>query len=143
MAERRVDGFFYGLFMDTELLSQSQITASNPRRAYLDGFALHIGRRATLVPTPGGRAYGMVFALTHADLAKLYNAPGLEDYRPEAVQVQIMEGETLPALCYNLLDEPSPDEANSEYAARLKAVLTKLGFPLEYIDALGENRDID
>jgi len=133
MPDRRVDGFFYGLFMDSDVLRESRVVAANPRRAYLDGYGLRIGRRATLVPAPGARAYGMVFALTHDELDRLYGAPGLESYRPEAVLACSMEGETLPALCYNLREAPGPDEVNPEYAARLRAALGKLEFPPEYI----------
>ena len=65
MTDRRIDGFFYGLFMDIDILRASQVVAANPRRAYVGGYALRIGRRATLVPAPEARVYGMVFALTH------------------------------------------------------------------------------
>lgn len=133
MTGRRIDGFFYGLFMDSDVLRESQVVAASPRRAYVDGYALRIGRRATLVPTPGARAYGMVFALTHDELEKLYAAPGLEQYRPEAILAHLLEGETLPALCYNLREAPGPDEVDADYAARLRAVLGKLEFPPEYI----------
>jgi hypothetical protein len=133
MTDRRIDGFFYGLFMDSDILRESRVVAESPRRAYVDGYELHIGRRATLVPTPGARAYGMVFALTHDELERLYTAPGLEQYRPEAILAHTMEGESLPALCYNLREAPGPGESNTEYAAHLRAVLGKLEFPSGYI----------
>ncbi len=133
---RRIDGFFYGLFMDAGVLRESQVEPADPRRAYVDGYALRIGRRATLLPEPGARAYGMVFALTHAELERLYCAPGLEDYRPEAVVARMLDGESLPALCYNLRVAPRPEEANAEYASRLRAVLGGLGFPAEYVESV-------
>lgn len=49
---------------------------------------------------------------------------------------QTLEGQTLPALCYNLPAEPGPEEHNAEYAERLRVVLTKLGFPPRRRDAL-------
>jgi hypothetical protein len=130
---RRIDGFFYGLFMDEVILLQYGVTAVNPRRAYVDDFALRIGQRATLVPQPGARAYGMLIALTHADLDALYGAPDLEAYRPEAVLAQEMDGPAAPALCYNLREAPLPDERNPEYALRLQGVLRGLNFPDAYI----------
>ncbi|MDM3872483.1 gamma-glutamylcyclotransferase family protein [Porticoccus sp. W117] len=133
MPERRINGFFYGLFMDADLLRESQIVPENPCPAYVDDFELRIGQRATLVPAAGARSYGMVFALTHDDLDKLYSAPGLEHYRPEAVLACSLDGEEIPALCYNLEEAPGDDEVNSEYAKRLRTVLEKLGFPAEYI----------
>ena len=133
MADRRIDVFFYGLFMDSDILSESQVAAVRPLRAFVHGYGLRIGRRATLVPASGARAYGMVFALTHEELERLYATPGLEQYRPEAVVADSLEGECLPALCYNLREAPGPGEANAEYAARLRTALGKLDFPPEYI----------
>ena len=133
MSDRRVDGFFYGLFMDVEVLGQHGVAPLNPRQAYVDGFALRIGQRATLLPSPGARVYGMVFSLTHADLDRLYTAPGLEQYRPEAVLAQPLDGGPAPALCYNLPEPPRPHERNPEYAARLRHALNKLGFPPDYV----------
>jgi hypothetical protein len=100
MADRRIDGFFYGLFMDAGVLRERHVEPVDPRRAYVDHYALRIGRRATLVPTRGERSYGVVMALTHAELDRLYAAPGLEDYRPEAVVARCLDGGPVPALCY-------------------------------------------
>jgi Gamma-glutamyl cyclotransferase, AIG2-like len=136
MSERRIDAFFYGLFMDVEILREAGAAPLDPRRAYVDGFALRIGQRATLVPSAGGRAYGMLFALTHAELDRLYGAPGLEQYRPEAVLVRPLEGPPMPALCYNLREPPGPHERNPEYAARLQRALGKLGFPPEHVASI-------
>jgi hypothetical protein len=106
MADRRIDGFFYGLFMDAGV---------------------------TLVPTRGERSYGVVMALTHAELDRLYAAPGLEDYRPEAVVARCLDGGPVPALCYTLLRVPEPGESNRTYATRLREVLKALDFPPEYV----------
>jgi hypothetical protein len=130
--EQRVDVFFYGLFMDSDVLHDYQVVAVDPRPAYAEGYALRIGRRATLIPFAGQRAYGMVYALTEADLDRLYSGPGLEQYRPEPLLVQMHGGMTLPVLCY-VCPRPQAGEANAEYAARLRAVLQKLHFPPEYV----------
>ena len=137
MDPRQIDGFFYGLFMDAEVLRQSGVKPSNFRRAYVTDFALRIGERATLVPSPGARAYGMLISLTHADLDRLYGAPGLEAYRPEAVIAHPFDGEAIPALCYNLVEPPRPHERNPEYAGRLRGVLKNLEFPNEYVESVG------
>ena len=133
MSERRIDAFFYGLFMDIDILREGGVAPINPRRAYVDDFALRIGQRATLLPSAGARAYGMLFAVTHSELDQLYSASGLEQYRPEAVLAQPLEGTPAPALCYNLREAPRPDERNPEYAARLQRALRKLDFPPEYV----------
>jgi hypothetical protein len=136
MTDRRIDAFFYGLFMDAEVLRDGGAAPANPRRAFVDDFALRIGRRATLVPSAGARAYGMLYALTHAELDRLYAAPGLEAYRPEAVLTRTLEGATTPALCYNLREAPRPEEHDPQYAARLRHTLGKLGFPPDYTEEL-------
>lgn len=135
MDEARVDVFFYGLFMDADVLRESQVDAVDARRAFAEGYALRIGRRATLIPFAGKRAYGMVFALTESELERLYTAPGLEQYRPEPLLVQMEDGKTLPVLCY-VCPRPQPGEANADYAARLRAVLEKLKFPREYVSSV-------
>ena len=49
MSVRRIDAFFYGLFMDSDILRESNVTPLNPRGAYVDDFALRIGQRAEYV----------------------------------------------------------------------------------------------
>lgn len=136
MSDRRIDGFFYGLFMDVGVLRNSGVAPSNPRRGYVDGFTLRIGNRATLLPAAGARAYGMIIALTHEELERLYAAPGLEQYRAEAVLARCIDGGPVAALCYNLLVEPRADERNLDYARRLQRVLRELEFPAEYVDSI-------
>ena len=130
---RTVEIFFYGLFMDVELLRQQKLAPRHPRRAFVDGFEIRIGARASLVPAAGARAYGMLMGLAPADIAQLYRSPGLEPYMPEAILARTMDGEAVPALCYNLAEPPGPAERNAAYAARLRAVLAALEFPEDYV----------
>ncbi len=125
--------FFYGLFMDSEILREAQVVPRNARPAYAEDYELRIGQRATLIPCDGSRAYGMVMSLAGEDVDKLYAAPGLELYREETIDVTLMSGGALSVSCYNLTDAPAPDEANPEYATRLRDVLSKLEFPTDYI----------
>jgi hypothetical protein len=133
---RTIDVFFYGLFMSEDLLRSKGITSPNLRLASLSGFQLRIGERATLVPDKSGRAFGVIASLTHAELETLYSEPGLQAYKPEAVLVHPSQGETLPALCFNLPEPPSPEERNAEYASRLRSLAAQLGFPEEYIRSI-------
>ena len=132
MSDRQIDAFFYGLFMDLDVLRKSGVEPTNIRRASVPNFALRIGQRATLISSAGTRAYGILMSLSHEQLDKLYGAPGLEHYHPEAVLVQTLDGVATAALCYNLIKAPGPDERNPEYAIRLQGVLRKLDFPAEY-----------
>ena len=136
MPLRHVTGFFYGLFMDKAVLEEAGVATRNPQMAYVEDYGLRVGQRATLVPEAGTRAYGMLYDLTHEELGKLYGAPGLEYYRPEAVEAHLLEGGSRPALCYNLLDAPAPGEANAAYAKRLSEALKRLGFPADYVASI-------
>src|SRR4029450_4926177 len=106
MSERRVEAFFYGLYMDLDVLREAGVAPLAPRKAYVDGFALRIGRRATLLPSAGARAYGMLYAVTPAEIRRLSTPPRLATYRPEAVMARPLEGAPTPALCYNLREAP-------------------------------------
>ena len=132
-----IDTFFYGLYMDETVLAGAGVTARSGRKARAGGYALRIGRRATLAKEAGATAWGMVFALTEAELDTLYRAPGLELYRPEQIEVALENRAIIPARVYNLPQPPAPDERNPEYAGKLKAVLTRLGFPTDYVAGIG------
>ena len=131
-----VDVFFYGLYMDDAVLAKAGVTPRSPRKACSDGFALRIGKRATLVRAQGGRAWGMVYALTPEELARLYGASGLEAYRPEDIEVTLENRAIIPARVYNLAEAPAAAERNPDYAEKLKTVLTRLGMPAEYIASI-------
>ena len=136
MSGRRAEVFFYGLFMDEDLLRAQGMVPENRELAWLDDFALRIGKRATLVPSAASRVHGIVMSLTLADLQRLYSQPGLEAYKPQAVLAHIATGGVVAALCYNLADPPAPGEANPEYTLKLRAVAQKVGLPADYIATL-------
>src|ERR1700728_626347 len=73
-----------------------------------NGFALRIGQRAALVPTPGARVYGLVFSLTRSELDRLYSESSVQAYKPQAVLAHLASGGVVAALCYNLPQPPSP-----------------------------------
>jgi hypothetical protein len=133
---RRADVFFYGLFMDEELLRAKGLAPEGAERAWVDGMTLRIGQRATLVPSPSGRAHGMVFSLLLPELNRLYADPSVQAYRAHAVLVTLAAGGTIAALCYNLPEPPVPAERNPEYAAKLRAVAQKIGLPADYVTSI-------
>ncbi len=133
---RRADVFFYGLFMDEQLLRAKGLDPQGAELATVDGFAMRIGQRAALLPAPGGRVHGLVFSLTLSELERLYSEPSVQDYRPQAVLAQLASGGAIAALCYNLSPPPLPSERNPEYAAKLRALAQKIGLPAEYVQSL-------
>jgi hypothetical protein len=131
-----IDVFFYGLYMDEAVLRSAGVTPRSPRKACAHGFALRIGKRATLVRVRDSVAWGVVYALTPEELAKLYGAPGLEAYQPEDIEVTLENRAIIPARVYNLPAPPAGDERNPEYVEKLKAALRRLDMPAEYIESI-------
>lgn len=136
MAPRRIDVFFYGLFMDADLLRAKGVEPVKLRPACVRGFALRIGQRAALSTSPDARVHGIVMQLTHDEIEQLYSEVSVRAYRPEAVIAELSDGARVPALCFNLVAPPSPDEANPEYATKLRALASRLGLPPEYIETI-------
>ena len=133
---RKINVFFYGLFMDETLLQAKGITLPNLRVASVPGFQLRIGTRATLVPAPSGRVFGLIASLSHNELERLYSEPSVQAYRPEAVLAYLTNGETLAALCFNLVEPPSSDEHNLDYASKLRSLAERLNFPSDYVSSI-------
>ncbi|MCI0348947.1 MAG: gamma-glutamylcyclotransferase [Acidobacteriales bacterium] len=133
MAPRRVAVFFYGLFMDVDLLRSKGAQPANVRQASVAGFGLRIGQRATLVPEPRSRVFGILMELSQAEVEQLYSEASVSAYRPEAVLAELPDGSKVPALCFNLVNEPLPEEANAEYASKLRQLAERLRLPKDYV----------
>ena len=129
--------FFYGLFMDLKLLEKNGLHPSNPRQAYLQDYALKIGSRASLLPTPGASAYGLVITVDAAAISALYSEVSVADYVPEPVEVVTGEGEKVAATCYNL---PAHllSGTNVAYAQSLYKLAVALQFPKTYLARIEE-----
>jgi Gamma-glutamyl cyclotransferase, AIG2-like len=134
---RKIAVFFYGLFMDAELLGRQGLHPSDPRPAAVEGMALCIGQRATLVPNTAGTVHGMVMMLSHAEIDALYSGASVASYRPEAVLARLDDGSSVPALCFNLPTPPEPSENNQDYARQLAELGRRLGMPSDYLRSLG------
>jgi hypothetical protein len=135
-SSRRVDVFFYGLFMGAELLQGMGIKPANIRIASAPGFALRIGQRATLTPDPDRRVYGVLMGLTHNEVDRLYSQKSVSLYRPEAIIAELADGSYVPALCFNLPVVPNAQEANPDYARQLRDLGHRLGLPSDYVDSI-------
>ncbi|KAA3638884.1 MAG: gamma-glutamylcyclotransferase [Bacteroidetes bacterium] len=132
-----MDAFFYGLFMDVNVLQQNGIKPSNPRKGYLKDFALKIGSRASLIPCKGEIAYGIVMTINKEAIQNLYSEASVADYIPEEVSVITDSGDVFKAICYNLPLE-SLTGTNASYANSLFQLAKKLGFPDDYLEKIME-----
>jgi hypothetical protein len=127
--------FFYGLFMDRSLLASKGLSPSRATVGYVDGYRLRIGTRATLVPDPTSRAYGVLMTVRAEDLKALYSEDSVADYLSESVSVTLLDGTLERAVCYNLPEERL-EGTNSAYASSLLVLAGKLGLPGSYLQQI-------
>ena len=132
MSTNELQVFFYGLFMDESLLASKGIDVEAATIGCIDGYSLRIGERATLVPEKKGCAYGVLMTIASEDVVALYSEPSVADYVAEPVVVTLPGDTQVSAVCYNL---PAGKLAgtNSEYAAALFALASRLGLPEKYL----------
>ena len=134
--DARLEVFFYGLFMDESLLRGKGLNPSERRVARVDNFRLAIGERATLVPSDGATAYGVLFTLTRREVDALYSEDSVKAYRPETVSARTDDGEVVRALCFNLPAPARADERNPQYASKLRELAARTGLPPEYVSSI-------
>lgn len=132
MNKNAISVFFYGLFMDESLLASKDVRPTESTIGYVDGFSLHIGKRATLLPEANSRAYGVLMKITSEEAATLYSEPSVADYVAERVAVKLPGNIEVSAVCYNL-PAAKLTGTNPEYAAALLTLATKLGLPDSYL----------
>jgi hypothetical protein len=138
MAEPKVTTFFYGSFINLDVLAKVEIVPERIDVARLSGFDIRIRPLANLVRSEQHCVYGILTAATHAELERLYAyaRDGLGGtYLPEAVLAQTVDGRFQPALCYiaHELPDASP---SAEYVDRIVVPARHLGFPAWYVERL-------
>jgi len=125
--------FFYGLFMDRTLLAEKGFHPETIGPAVLPDYRIHIGQRATLLPSASSRAYGIVMELSEQEAHALYSEPSVRAYKRERVQVALLaNNQVVEAYCYNLPRELGLTGANPAYANELSRLVEALEFDSAY-----------
>ena len=122
--------FFYGLYMDEEILKSKGVEPRNKRAGFAKGYKLRIGNMATLLRDKESKAYGLIYSLTHDEIDTLYVKSGLTDYILESLLVTTNDGNNIAVLCSNLLVSPSINESNSEYLRKLITCMSHYNLPI-------------
>jgi hypothetical protein len=130
--------FFYGLFMDEDLLRGRGLAPSDVAPAVVDGFGLRVGNRADLVRAPAERAYGVVMSLSLAELDRLYADPSVRAYRSRIVTARRLDdGTAVTAQCYTLPEGTVLAAPDPAYLEGLREIGVKVGLPAPFLEALG------
>ena len=124
--------FFYGLFMDDELLRGKGFNPTLGKVAFVDGYGLRIGTRATLVKSENERSYGLIMNLSEEEIGELYSDPSVADYIPESVEAMDLNGATCKVTSYNL-PISKLSGSNKGYAKALLIAAQKVGLPKSHI----------
>jgi hypothetical protein len=131
---RKVWTFFYGSFMNSDVLAQADVYPTQRQSARLKEWELTLSPRANLVPAQGGCVYGILAQLTHPELDKLYTKDwfGFGTYLPEAVLVTDATARPLPAMCYIAL-QTQGGKPSKEYVEKMVLVAREYLFPDDYV----------
>ena len=124
--------FFYGLFMDKDILKDKGLNPTGSSVVCLADYGLRIGERATLEHSKDERTFGSVMQLSRDELEKLYADKSVMDYVPQQVVVTEVDGESMAAISY-ILPMENVSGSNSAYAKSLALAAKKIGLPEDYI----------
>jgi len=132
---RKVWTFFYGSFMNPDVLAKADVHPTEAQMGRLDGWDIKIAPRATLVPSDERSVFGVLAQLTHPDLEKLYAKDwfGFGTYLPEAVLVADSAGRFVPAISY-IAWEMEGATPSAEYIHKVVSVAQQFKFPEWYIN---------
>jgi len=136
MHEHKVDVFFYGSYINFDVLAEAGIGERHYEAARLPGYRLVIQPFANLVPDAACQAYGILTKLSHAELDRLYDEHARQtlgaEYRPEAVLAFNIENALMPALCY-MAHDMKPAAPDPDYVDRILDPAREYGFPADYV----------
>jgi hypothetical protein len=130
--------FFYGSYINMEVLREVEYIPEKREVARLTGFDICIRPLANLVHSNQHSVYGILATGTHAELERLYaHAKDVlgEIYLPEAVPAETLDGKWRPALCY-ICPAMLPKPATNDYIDRIVRPAREYGFPDWYVQRL-------
>ena len=138
MSLPRVDVFFYGSYINLEVLKEVDPVPEAVEVACLPGHEISIRPLANLARTEGSTVYGVLTQATHAELERLYaharDVLGAV-YLPQAVTVWTRADRLAAALCY-IAPSIHPHTASSDYIDRILGPARRYEFPERYIEHL-------
>lgn len=138
MAGPQVVTFFYGSYINLDVLCEVDLAPERVEVARLPGYDIEIRPLANLIPSSEHTVYGILATATHEELERLYaHARDVLGgvYLPHPVLAFTETGQAEPALCY-IAPRLPPMPAKPDYVQRIVGPARRLGFPTWYIDRL-------
>ena len=134
----RVWVFFYGSYMDMNILKDFDCVPEQWEVARVYGYDIVIQPRANLLRSDRNCVYGIVAAVTHDQLDQLYTRIQRDfgqTYLPEPVLAETMLGTWMPAMTYIAASMETGQPAR-DYVERMVKPARDLDFPAWYIERL-------
>jgi AIG2-like family len=127
--------FFYGSFMDLEILRTLGVVPQTFENAELKNWRITFSPMATLVRSERDSVYGAIAELSRTEVRKLYSRDDLKHYKPVDISVSTKRSKSVPAQVY--ISEPQMGQKPSvEYLQRVIRAAESLGFPSVYLEKL-------
>jgi hypothetical protein len=130
--------FFYGSFINLDVLRILGVAPEKYEAARLSGFDIRIRPLANLIRSDRDCVFGIVALVSHDELRRLYDYAKSElgtIYLPESVLVETFDGKWRAALCY-IAPRMEPRTPSNEYVERIVEPAKHYGFPDWYIARL-------
>ena len=138
MTEPKVSVFFYGSYMNFDVLKEVDFVPQQWEVGKLNSFDIVIQPRANLIRSDRHCVYGILATATHSELERLYaHAKDVlgETYLPEAVLAETSGGNWRSALCY-IAPSMGTRPAANDYVERIVKPAREFNFPDWYIRRL-------
>ncbi len=137
MSKYKVDVFFYGSYINFDVLAEVEIYERSYQVAWLPNYKLVISPLANLAKDQSFVTLGIATKLNHDELNRLYIEHARDklggNYLPEAVLVYISRNSMMPALSY-ISHEMEAARPETEYVDRILRPARKYGFPSHYLE---------
>ena len=135
-----IDAFFYGLYMDRELLEKMGMVPLEVKKARLEGYQIDFRGKVKLVPRHDQAVWGTIIKLSQSDLAKMYSSVATSAYKPQPATAITEEGEQVQVVFYNLPEDQNV-EVNTAYLRILIGIIERVDLPATYIKELKQLLD--
>jgi hypothetical protein len=127
--------FFYGSFMDLEVLRTLRVVPKTFETAELKNWSITFSPMATLVQSKGDSVYGTIAELSRDEVRMLYTEGDLKRYYPVDITVSTKGNERVPVLCY-ISKSGTGQKPSVQYLQRVIQAAKTLGFPPTYLAKL-------
>jgi hypothetical protein len=127
--------FFYGSFMDLELLRTLGVVPKTFETAELKNWSITFSPMATLVRREGDSVYGAIAELSRDEVRMLYSKGDLKRYYPVDITVSTKRNERVTVQCY-ISKSGTGQTPSVEYLQRVIQAAKNLGFPPVYLARL-------